>query len=157
MSYRRERRLSQEHWQDIADPRSDGDAADSADLGETRRRIVAMALPELREIISEALTPRQREVWRLYHFSPGGSTQQRVGEELSIRQPTVSQHLTGKVRDGRKIGGALRRVQACIRKRIQTWNSGTPGLQTLEVFDALLGKAISRRTAQSRFDAIAQQ
>lgn len=70
--------------------------------------------PEVRAIIQEVLTPRQREVLALYFLQE--LNQRQIAESLGISQQSVSEHLYGKMRNGRAVGGALRKLRkACAR------------------------------------------
>ena len=75
------------------------------------------AWPEVRTLIDEVLTARQREVLILYFL--GGLNQQQVAEKLDISQQAVSEHLYGRMRNGRAVGGALRKLRkACARRGV---------------------------------------
>jgi RNA polymerase sigma factor (sigma-70 family) len=63
----------------------------------------------LRELVATKLTPRQREIVELSYVE--GLTQAEIAERLGIRQQVVSKHLFGVVRDGKRIGGAIRRLR----------------------------------------------
>ena len=54
--------------------------------------------------MDQKLTARQHEVMSLRFWED--QTQVQIAERLAISQPTVNQHLTGKRRNGKKIGGA---------------------------------------------------
>ena len=71
-------------------------------------------LPAVRELIENELTERQREVLRLYYFE--GHTQEDIAALLDLKQSTVSRHLFGTSRNGRKVGGAVPK----LRKAIET-------------------------------------
>jgi len=89
---------------------------------ETRRRQSerARALwPEVRAIMDRVLTPRQRQVVRLYFFEE--LNQRQTAERLGISQQSVSQHLYGRVRNGRAVGGALRKLRKACAKRGVQW------------------------------------
>jgi len=70
--------------------------------------------PTVREIIAAKLTPRQREILSLYYFD--GMTQEDIAAHLRVSQSTVSRHLFGTVRDGRKVGGAIPKLRKVIDK-----------------------------------------
>ena|SRR5579871_5179009 len=63
----------------------------------------------LRELIETRLTDAQRKVIELYFFED--RTQEEIASELGISQQSVSRHLFGAVRDGQRVGGAIRRLQ----------------------------------------------
>lgn len=69
-------------------------------------------LPSVTELIDSELTKRQREVLDLYYFQ--GKTQEDIAAMLTLSQSTVSRHLFGTVRNGRKVGGAIPKLQKAI-------------------------------------------
>jgi len=84
-----------------------------------RRAERASALwPELRAIIDEVLTDRQREVVTLHFLE--ALNQRQIAETLGVSQQSVSEHLYGKVRNGRAVGGAIRKLRkACAERGVQ--------------------------------------
>jgi len=70
--------------------------------------------PIVIDLIDNELTPRQQEVLKLYYFL--GKTQEDIAEILALSQSTVSRHLFGTVRNGRRVGGAVPKLQKLIRK-----------------------------------------
>jgi RNA polymerase sigma factor (sigma-70 family) len=75
--------------------------------------------PTISAIMDEVLTARQREVISLYFFE--GLNQREIAEKLSISQQSVSEHLYGKNRNGRVVGGALRKLKKACAKRGVRW------------------------------------
>ncbi len=71
--------------------------------------------PQIRAIIDEVLTSRQREVVLLYFIEE--VNQRQIAERLQISQQAVSEHLHGKMRNGRAVGGALRKLKKMCAKR----------------------------------------
>ena len=65
--------------------------------------------------MNEVLTDRQREVVELYYFAQ--LNQRQIAEHLDITQQTVSEHLYGKVRDGRAVVGAIRKLRKACAER----------------------------------------
>lgn len=65
--------------------------------------------------MAKHLTARQFEVMRMYHLDYH-LTQDAIARVLGITQPTVSQHLHGKKRDGKSVGGAYRRIRREVNK-----------------------------------------
>ena len=63
----------------------------------------------LRELVATKLTTRQREIVELSFTD--GLTQAEIAARLGITQQVVSKQLFGVVRDGRRIGGAIRRLR----------------------------------------------
>jgi len=76
---------------------------------EDRRRRHALCefyqrvLPVVCKLIDEALTERQKKILRLYYFE--GKTQEDIARALDVSQSTVSRHLFGTLRNGRRGGG----------------------------------------------------
>jgi len=71
-------------------------------------------LPEVKGMIEAHLTPRQREIITLYYFQ--GKTQEDIARILELTQSTVSRHLFGTVRKGKKVGGAIQKLQKALVK-----------------------------------------
>jgi len=72
----------------------------------------------IRPIMDAVLTSRQHEVVSLYFFAE--LNQRQIAERLGISQQAVSEHLYGKVRNGRAVGGALRKLRkACVKRGIR--------------------------------------
>lgn len=74
-----------------------------------RARLRAELIAVLRELVSSRLTDRQRRIVELYFY--GGRTQQEIAAELGITQQVVSRQLFGVVRNGKKVGGAIKRLR----------------------------------------------
>ena len=69
-------------------------------------------MPSVKEMIDTQLTQRQREVMGLYFFKH--KTQEDIAAILNLSQSTVSRHLFGTVRNGKKIGGAIPKLKKAI-------------------------------------------
>ena len=74
---------------------------------------------ELETVIAEVLTDRQREVVELYFFAE--MNQRQIGEQLGISQQAVSEHLYGKQRGGKAVGGALRKLRKVCAVKGLAW------------------------------------
>ncbi len=72
-------------------------------------------LKELLDIIEYELTQRQRDCIKLYFLQE--KTQAEVAEILGISRRVVSQHIYGICRDGKRIGGAIKRIRKVCKKR----------------------------------------
>lgn len=83
--------------------------ATAGDLDEEPAAVRDELLDLLRELVTTQLTPRQREIVELSYVD--GLTQAEVAARLGITQQVVSKHLFGVVRDGRRVGGAMRRLR----------------------------------------------
>ncbi len=109
-----------------------------------RRLTTAEEISEaLRRLMPGALTARQRQVMELYYFE--NRTQAQVAAMLGISQPTVSQHLRGKARNGSSVGGAHRRMRKAIRRAARKAPSGGRGGRIVAALDRLLDEGLSRR------------
>ena len=72
-------------------------------------------LKELLDIIEYELTQRQRDCIKLYFLQE--KTQSEVAEILGISRRVVSQHIYGIRRDGKRIGGAIKKIRKVCKKR----------------------------------------
>ena len=76
--------------------------------------------PEVRAIVDAVLTERQREIVLLYYVE--GLNQRQIAERLNTAQQSVSEHLFGKARGGRTVGGALRKLRKVCARRGIGWD-----------------------------------
>lgn len=88
----------------------------------------ASVLPHVTELANTRLTARQQEVLRLYYFE--NKTQEQIAAELNLTQSTVSRHLFGTMRGGKRIGGALAKLRKLMDT--QTPEEVTQALTTLQ-------------------------
>jgi RNA polymerase sigma factor (sigma-70 family) len=88
---------------------AEGDPAPDGS-GSARERLRRQAAQELRRLVSTSLTERQREIVELYFYL--GRTQAEIAAELRISQQAVSRQLFGVLRNGRRVGGAIKRLRA---------------------------------------------
>ena len=102
---------SLERWNTAAS----GQSADTDQRAESHDQLVGL----LRELVETRLTPTQRRVIELYFFQ--GHPQDQIASELGISQQSVSRHLYGAVRDGQKVGGAIRRLQKLFAEMGVEW------------------------------------
>jgi RNA polymerase sigma factor (sigma-70 family) len=86
----------------------DDPAADAS--GRARARLRRQAAQELRRLVATSLTERQREIVDLYFYQ--GRTQAEVATQLRISQQAVSRQLFGVMRNGQRVGGAIKRLRA---------------------------------------------
>lgn len=131
-------------WEISAAPEFiEGVAAESAmwfETEEDRERRYALqeffqeVMPAVQEVIEDCLTRRQREILALYYFD--GMTQQDIAAALDLTQSTVSRHLFGTVRNGKRVGGAVPKLRKAIEE-----DGG-------EVIDAAL-ESLQQRFAQT--------
>ncbi|MDE0184295.1 MAG: hypothetical protein OXP71_02425 [Candidatus Poribacteria bacterium] len=75
-------------------------------------------LQQIRQIIGNELTAQQARCVQLYFYE--GKTQEEIGNILGIRRRVVSQHLFGVTRNGKQVGGAIKKIRKrCRRLGIQ--------------------------------------
>jgi len=86
--------------------------------------------PVVGQVLDTRLTRRQREVLKLYYFH--GKTQEDIATILDLTQSTVSRHLFGTMRRGRKVGGAIPKLKRIIEN--------TKDGRVDRAFDTLRGK-----------------
>ena len=70
--------------------------------------------PSVDAYIENCLTTRQKEVVKLYYYY--GKTQEDIAVILNLTQSTVSRHLFGTVRGGKKVGGAIPKLRKLVDK-----------------------------------------
>ena len=68
--------------------------------------------PVVMQLVDSHLTRRQQEVVKLYYVH--GKTQEDIAVILDLAQSTVSRHLFGTVRQGKKVGGAIPKLRKLI-------------------------------------------
>lgn len=79
-----------------------------------RNEWVARMMGVIRKLMEEILTERQREVVRLYFLEE--RTEREIADELDITVSSVSQHLFGKRRGGRIVGGAIPKLRKHLER-----------------------------------------
>jgi len=89
------------------------DEAAAADH-EARAAALAEAAQALREIMTSALTDRQRAVLQRYYFDE--QSQAEIAAGLGISQQAVSRHLFGVVRRGKRVGGATKKLRKALEQ-----------------------------------------
>ena len=83
-----------------------------------QREWISRLIPLVLKLMDEVLTPRQREVVHLYFFRK--MTEHEISQQLGISVPSVSQHLFGKSRGGKTVGGAIPK----LRKKLAQMHIG---------------------------------
>ena len=114
--------LAAESWDRLA--AEDGLWYESPEDGGRRQRRQGRSQvlwPRVRALIEEVLTPRQQQVVALFFFEE--QNQRQIAERLGISQQAVSEHLYGKTRQGRTVGGALRKLRKACAKEGIAWEA----------------------------------
>ena len=86
--------------------------------------------PVVRGLMGANLTRRQQEVVQLYYLH--GKTQEDIATILELTQSTVSRHLFGTMRRGKKVGGAIPKLRKVIDR--------SENRQIDDAFSSLRGK-----------------
>ena len=75
---------------------------------------VSALIPQIDRLINRGLTRKQHEAAILYFKH--GKTQQEISEIMGISRRVVSQHLFGITRNGKSVGGAIKKLQKLCRE-----------------------------------------
>jgi len=154
--YWRETSYTPEQWAQVPATRRMWYNPDSSEETEERQQTAHEMGLVVQVFMLSSLTPRQRQVVELYCLE--GLTQVEVAAALGITQATVSQHLMGKLRGGRHVGGAFRKIRKAIRKKArQRAGEDTRHAKILAVFNELLDSSISRRRASEIVGTLARR
>lgn len=100
----------------------------------------------LNQIMSKKLTLRQSMVIELYYGQ--GLTQKKTAKRLGIKQPTVHQHLRGKKRKGKVVGGAMKRINKIIREIAKNRNVVNSEYEIAVIMKSIIDPEISHRQLQ---------
>jgi predicted transcriptional regulator len=111
-----------------------------------------IVVPHIWQIISSGLSARQREVITLYFLRQ--LNQVSIAKKLGISQPTVSQHLNGKRRKGKKIGGSIKKIKKLIRNMASTQNSNSNEPNLIRLLSQLLDKRTGYRESSDLLRSI---
>ncbi len=112
--------LSQESWRQFStEDHLYYQSPEEAEARAAQTAQVEAAWPEVRAVLESVLTPRQREIVELSFFAR--LNQRQIAERLGITQQAVGEHLYGKLRRGRTVGGALRKLRKACATRGITW------------------------------------
>lgn len=85
----------------------------------------------LRQVINERLTERQRDAMNMFLFE--GYSQVEIAKMLGVSQPTVSQHVNGKIRNGRRIGGGIQKLRKIFKRELAREGNDRTRLGTILV------------------------
>ena len=115
----RKRRFDPEHWEIPVDPEhlyrfpsSEGlhhESEEDARARQERTDWVRRAFPVVEKLIEQVLTDRQKQIVRMYF--PERMTEKEIAGKLGLSTTSVSQHLFGKVRGGKRVGGAIPKLR----------------------------------------------
>jgi DNA-directed RNA polymerase specialized sigma24 family protein len=78
----------------------------------------AALLQRVRACVGAYLTPKQREAVEMFFFL--GLSQSEIARRLGISQQVVHKRLYGVTRNGRRVGGALRKLKLLLNTPTHT-------------------------------------
>lgn len=146
--------LNQRQWANMPESAGLWAGVPTEDVAEARLRVNEETRLILHVVVISILTARQREVLELYFF--GGCTQVEIASALGISQPTVSQHLFGKQRGARQVGGAFEKLRKAIHKAaLRQRASATSTAQVIRALEERLDRARARQRANRRMAELA--
>ena len=152
-SFFREIHLDYKQWENIpAEAKRFHEYNHSKKDRAKRESVLREIMPPIDKIISSCLTQRQYQIVLLYYKRK--LTQTNIAKLLGISQSTVSQHLNGKKRNGKKIGGSFLRIRKIIHKNANSKNWPYKDKRILLALDLLRDKNITRRRAANILDSI---
>ena len=108
-----------------------------------REELVKKFIELIKVEVLPKLTERQRQITQLYFEFQ--LNEDEIARTLGISQPTVSQHIFGKKRNGKKIGGSIRKIQKTILKKSHHQNKPASESEYFMVFQKLLDAKMSLR------------
>ena len=73
---------------------------------------IIMWMPRVLQAMAEVLTLRQGEIVRMYFLEE--LTVYEIAERLGVSAPCISQHLFGRSRGGKRIGGAVPKLRKAL-------------------------------------------
>jgi len=139
--------LTAGHWNDISENTSrwfdyNKDKQEYSEWEDLRSDIITT----LTRIMSQKLTLRQSMVIDLYYGQE--LTQQKTANRLGIKQPTVHQHLNGKKRKGKVVGGVFKRIDKIIREIAKNQNLGKSEREIGVIMKSIIDPDITHRQSQ---------
>ena len=136
-SFRRAVLLEHKHWQNISASRSlwyeyNQDVENRTKFVNFQHNLLLV----IQNIITSGLTVRQKEVLTMYYLYD--HTQVFIARKLGISQPTVNQHLKGKIRNGKRIGGSIKKIRKMIHRMPASQHTSQNSLPVMDIMDQLL-------------------
>lgn len=130
-----EAHLGIDHWNNLDAKHKQWSEYNSySDSIHTRETSVKKLVKLIKSEVLPNLTGRQRQIMRLYFESQLKEVE--IARILGISQPTVSQHLFGKKRNGKKVGGSIQKIRKFILKKSSNtdYESRSDSLVALQKF-----------------------
>ena len=154
--FKRELFIDFNHWQNIAETKRPWYEYNHNVQSRKENDILQrMIIPCINEIITSGLTNRQKEVVSMYFLS--NHTQVYIAKALGISQPTVNQHLNGKKRNGKMIGGSIRKIRKLIHRISSKKNRNHSKSHIINILDQLLDKTTTLRKSHSLIQSMLKE
>lgn len=135
--------LDSDHWNNLdAKHRNWSEYNENSEQRWHRDALTKIIIKIIKIEILPGLTSRQQQIIQLYFVYQ--LRQVQIAKILGISQPTVSQHISGKKRNGKKIGGSLHKIRKTILKK-SCCQRISSHLEYLSIFQKLLDEKISLR------------
>jgi predicted transcriptional regulator len=108
-----------------------------------REALTKTIIENIKNQIFPGLTSRQQQVIQLYFEYQ--LRQVQIAKILGISQSTVSQHISGKKRNGKKIGGSINKIRKTILQKSYCRRISSSSPEYMSVLQKLLDEKISLR------------
>ena len=136
--------LDSDHWNNLdAKHRNWSEYNDNSEQMWQREALTKTIIENIKIKILPGLTSRQQQVIQLYFVYQ--LRQVQIAKVLGISQPTVSQHISGKKRNGKKIGGSIHKIRKTILKKSRCRRTSSSNIEYISVLQKLLDEKISLR------------
>lgn len=140
--------LDTDHWNNLdAKHKNCSEYNRNSDQIRRREELVAKFIELIKVEVLPKLTERQRQITQLYFEFQLSEVE--IAGILGISQPTVSQHLFGKKRNGKKVGGSIRKIRKIILKKSDYKDTSTSQSEYIMIFQKLLDAKMSLRRKTS--------
>jgi predicted transcriptional regulator len=136
--------LDSDHWNNLdAKHRNWSEYNSNSEQMWQREALTKTIIENIKIEIFPGLTSRQQQVIQLYFIYQ--LRQVQIAKILRISQPTVSQHISGKKRNGKKIGGSIHKIRKTILKKSLCRHTSSSNPAYMSVLQKLLDEKISLR------------
>ena len=136
--------LKQDYWNNIPETASLSYQNNDSNQDDTKWKTIRLNItPFICDLIFGFLTHRQFQVFNLYWLEHN-QTQTQIAKILGISQPTVNQHLNGKIRNGKRVGGAKYRIRKKLKVYLKNENETVGNVKYLEFLEMLLREGSHR-------------
>ena len=145
--------LDKNHWNNLdAEYKNWSEYNKNPDQIRRREELVKKLIELIKVEVLPKLTERQRQITKLYFEFQ--LNEDKIARILGISQPTVSQHIFGKKRNGKKVGGSLRKIRKIILKKSYGMDTSTSQSEYIMVLQQLLDAKRSLRRKTSLLEAL---